>query len=156
MYFNATGAVMSGVVFITAGVTKFTAGAWVSILAVGLFVLVAMQIRRHYDRVGEQLALQPDAIIVPPQRITPDTHSDQAPDASAPPADPVDTDAGESPEQVHNLLIVPVAQLDLPSMRAMAYAASLQQPVLALHISPTDNEAKRFATIGMCGAITSP
>jgi hypothetical protein len=29
-------------------------------------------------------------------------------------------------------------------MRALAYAASLQQPVLCLHISPTDEEAERF------------
>jgi hypothetical protein len=41
-------------------------------------------------------------------------------------------------------LIVPVAQLHLPTMRAIAYAASLEQPVLALHISPTDYEAERF------------
>ena len=29
-------------------------------------------------------------------------------------------------------------------MRALAYAASLQQPVLALHVSPTEEEAERF------------
>lgn len=37
-----------------------------------------------------------------------------------------------------------VASLDLTSMRALAYAASLQQPVLALHASPTEEEAARF------------
>ncbi len=31
-------------------------------------------------------------------------------------------------------------------MRALAYAASLQQPVLAIHVSPTDEEAERFRT----------
>jgi hypothetical protein len=41
-------------------------------------------------------------------------------------------------------VIVPVASLDRASMRALAYAASLQQPVLALHLSPTEEEAKRF------------
>ncbi len=39
---------------------------------------------------------------------------------------------------------MPVASLDLASMRALAYAASLQQPVLALHVSPTEEEAERF------------
>ena len=29
-------------------------------------------------------------------------------------------------------------------MRALAYAASLQQPVLAVHVSPTDEEGERF------------
>jgi hypothetical protein len=32
----------------------------------------------------------------------------------------------------------------LPSLRALAYAVSLRQPVLALHLSPTEDEAKRF------------
>jgi hypothetical protein len=52
--------------------------------------------------------------------------------------------AEENPEEIRHLTIVPVASLDLPSMRALAYAASLQQPVLALHVSPTDEEAERF------------
>jgi amino acid transporter len=143
MYFNGTGAVMSAIVFITAGVTKFAAGAWVSILTIGLFILIATRIRRYYDRVSKQMALHPHAIQVPPRPITPATHPEKTPDASAP-ADPVEGETEESPEQVHNLLIVPVAQLNLPSMRAMAYAASLEQPVLALHISPTDHEAERF------------
>jgi hypothetical protein len=29
-------------------------------------------------------------------------------------------------------------------MRALAYAAALGQPVFALHVSPTDDEARRF------------
>ena len=29
-------------------------------------------------------------------------------------------------------------------MRALAYAASLQQPVLAVHVSPTEEEGERF------------
>jgi hypothetical protein len=29
-------------------------------------------------------------------------------------------------------------------MRALAYAVSLRQPVLALHVSPTDEKAARF------------
>ena len=37
-----------------------------------------------------------------------------------------------------------IATLNRASIRALAYAASLGQPVLALHISPTEDEAKRF------------
>lgn len=55
-----------------------------------------------------------------------------------------DDETEDNPEEIHNLTIVPVAALDLPSMRALAYAASLQQPLLALHLSPTDDEAERF------------
>ncbi len=34
--------------------------------------------------------------------------------------------------------------LDRAAMRALAYAAALSQPVLALHVSPTSDEADRF------------
>jgi hypothetical protein len=50
----------------------------------------------------------------------------------------------EHPGQIRHLTIVPVAALDLPSMRALAYAASLRQPVVAVHLSPTEEEAERF------------
>jgi hypothetical protein len=40
--------------------------------------------------------------------------------------------------------VVPVAVLDLAALRALAYAASLQLPVLAVHVSPSEEEGKRF------------
>ena len=39
---------------------------------------------------------------------------------------------------------MPIVRLDLSSLRALAYAASLGQPVLAVHISPAEDEATRF------------
>jgi hypothetical protein len=43
-----------------------------------------------------------------------------------------------------NLTIVPVVALDRAAMRALAYAAALGQPALALHVSPDTGEADRF------------
>jgi amino acid transporter len=149
--FNATGGFLSAIVFITAGVTKFLEGAWVALLAILLFMVLALRIRRHYDSVRRAIALHPHAIEVPKNLIAP-TH----PNGAGPPAPkPTARDGAEqgatqaaeteeSPEELHHLIIVPVASLDLPSMRALAYAASLEQPVLALHVSPSDEEAKRF------------
>jgi hypothetical protein len=39
---------------------------------------------------------------------------------------------------------VPIVRLDLSSLHALAYAASLGQPVLAVHLSPAEDEATRF------------
>jgi hypothetical protein len=110
--FNAVGATMSGAVFITAGVTKFVEGAWVAVIAVLLFVGLALGIRRHYDRASAAVELHHDTI--------------------------------EVPGNVEHLSVVPLEVLDRPAMRALAYAASLGQPVLALHVSPTKDEAERF------------
>src|SRR5665213_3390433 len=149
--FNATGGVLSAIVFITAGITKFTAGAWVALVAVGLFIALAVSIRRHYDAVAKAIALHPHQIEVPKRMIVPSARGGPAstgPDAKE--HDPTvqarvgEAETEETPEEIHHLAIVPVASLDLTSMRALAYAASLQQPVLALHVSPTEEEAERF------------
>ena len=45
---------------------------------------------------------------------------------------------------MHSFAVVPVAALDLAALHALAYAVSLAQPVLAVHVSPTEDEAERF------------
>ena len=140
LMFNATGALLSGIVFVTAGITKFTAGAWVSLLVVGLFVAIATSIRRHYAAVAKAIALHPHTIELPSRSIAPGARAGGEARGSG----AGDAETEETPEQIHHLVLVAVASLDLPSMRALAYAASLQQPVLALHVSPSDEEAERF------------
>ncbi|MBV9416095.1 MAG: APC family permease, partial [Solirubrobacterales bacterium] len=115
---NAVGCAMSAIVFLIAAVTKFTAGAWVSLLIVVAFTAVALLTRRHFDRVADAIALSVTR--------------------------PRDGESEETPAEVSNLTIVPVAHLDRVSVRALAYAASLGQPVLALHVSPTEEESERF------------
>jgi hypothetical protein len=150
LFFSATGGFLSAIVFITAGVTKFTSGAWVAILTIGLFILVMMRIRRHYDLVGKATALHPHAVELPADKIMPNPAQGAAwrrRDRGVEPADRSDAAGAETedtPDEIANLLIVPVLGLDLPSMRSLAYAASLGQPVLALHLSPTGEEARRF------------
>ena len=151
LVFNATGAFLSAIVFITAGITKFTAGAWVSLVAVGLVILLATSIRRHYDTVANAIALHPHAMEVPRHAIAPSARDaaagvgrDAKDHDAASEAGIAKAESEETPEEIHHLIVVPVASLDLASMRALAYAASLQQPVLALHVSPTDEESERF------------
>jgi amino acid transporter len=135
--FNGVGCVLSAIVFLISGATKFTEGAWVVVIAVPGLVLLTHSIRRYYDHVGKAVAL-----------------GDAGDDA---PSEPLDAQAmvprrgagggrerEQSPDQLHHFSVVPIAALDRPSMRALAYAASLGTPVLALHISPNDEEAKRF------------
>jgi hypothetical protein len=149
--FNATGGALSAIVFVTAAITKFTAGAWVSLLAVGLVILLATGIRRHYELVGKAIALHPHTIEVPRRPIAPNARtagtsagSDVQERDAAKRTRVVAEETEETPEEIHHLILVAIASLDLSSMRALAYAASLQQPVLVLHVSPTEEEAERF------------
>jgi amino acid transporter len=125
MAFNAAGAGASALVFLIAGATKFTEGAWVALIVVGAVVLAGLGVRRYYLAVGRTLALHP-------------VDGAARADVLAP------AEGEEIPDAVRHLLIVPVASIDLASLRALAYAASIAQPVLAVHIAPAEEEAQRF------------
>jgi amino acid transporter len=116
--FNATGCVASSIVLLVAAVTKFTAGAWLAIAIVTVFTATGLLIRRHFERVADALAIGVD--------------------------DGPEAEGEETPSEVTGLVIVPVPALNRATMRALAYAASLNQPVLALHIAPTEGEGQRF------------
>ncbi|WP_246104532.1 APC family permease [Rudaeicoccus suwonensis] len=57
---NAIGAVMAGIVLVVVLLTKFTHGAGYAVAAMVVLFFVMGQIRRHYTRVREELALEDD------------------------------------------------------------------------------------------------
>jgi hypothetical protein len=147
MLLNGVGAALSAIVFVIAAVTKFSHGAWVAMLLIALLALLAWRIRRHYDSVHRALALYSLDESTPDHRLVPTRLS--APHGSNPDLMPRAED-DESPDQLQHLAVVPIVRLDLSSLRALAYAASLGQPVLTVHISPGDDEAARFKSYWGC------
>jgi amino acid transporter len=65
---NGVGAVFTGLVLVVVLITKFTHGAWIVVIAMPVLFLLMTGIRRHYDRVDEELRAQP-AGVTPPARI---------------------------------------------------------------------------------------
>ncbi len=139
---NLLGAVLSGLVVLIAAVTKLTEGAWVVVVLVPLIVLACGRVHAHYVSAREALTPRGDApggevggrrgiTRVTPPRLRPEVSARLA-------------EAQDDPSEVHSFAVVPVAVLDLAALHALAYAVSLAQPVLALHMSPTDEEAERF------------
>ena len=55
---NAVGATMSGTVLVVVLLTKFTHGAGYAIAAMAVLFVLMMRIRKHYDRVRDELAVQ--------------------------------------------------------------------------------------------------
>lgn len=134
---NLLGATMSAAVVLIAAITKLTEGAWVVVVLVPLIVLACQRVHAHYELAREALTPRPD----------PDEHERWArvapPRLTARASDRL-AEAQDDPSEVHSFAVVPVAVLDLAALHALAYAVSLSQPVLALHISPTEDEAERF------------
>ncbi len=134
---NLLGAVLSGLVVLIAALTKFTQGAWVVIVLVPLIVLGCRRVHDHYERARQALMPQPETeaetgpVRLAPQRLASVVSAHLA-------------EAQDNPSDVHSFAVVPVAALDLAALHALAYAVSLGQPVLAVHVSPTEEEAERF------------
>jgi amino acid transporter len=134
---NLVGAVLSGAVAIIAAATKFIAGAWIVVVLIPLIVLACRRIHGAYQSARESLIPDPSqALVVPTATLAP-----------PPPKAAATTPTGErqdAPTEVSHFMVVPIATLDLAALRALAYAASLSVPLLALHVSPSEAEAERF------------
>jgi amino acid transporter len=62
---NGVGLVMTGTVLVIVVVTKFLAGAWISIVAMAVIYMVMLAIRRHYDHVATELAPADERPVLP-------------------------------------------------------------------------------------------
>jgi amino acid transporter len=124
---NLVGAVLSGAVVLIAAITKFAEGAWIVVVLIPVIVFGCRRIRRYYRLTRRALALQPEEDAEP-----------------APTGNAAGLETEDCPDEVIHLAVVPIAVLDRAALRALAYAASMDIPTLALHVSPSKDEAKRF------------
>ncbi|AYF28982.1 DNA-binding protein [Micromonospora tulbaghiae] len=62
---NTFGMVMTGVVLIIVLATKFLLGAWIAIVAMAVMYVVMLGIRRHYDRIAEELEPTEQRAVLP-------------------------------------------------------------------------------------------
>ena len=62
---NTVGLTMTAVVFVIVLITKFMAGAWIALVAMGAFYLIMQSIRRHYDSVASELQVHADDQVLP-------------------------------------------------------------------------------------------
>ncbi|MEV4867671.1 APC family permease [Streptomyces syringium] len=68
---NTFGAFFTGLVLVVVLLTKFTHGAWVALLGMVIFYATMTAIRKHYDRVAEEIAVEdePGEEAVRPSRV---------------------------------------------------------------------------------------
>jgi amino acid transporter len=112
---NTIGFICTGSVLIVVVVTKFFAGAWIAILAMGALFILMKAIHRHYDSVAreleEQQAAEEGGIVLPSR----------------------------------NHALVLVSKLHLPTLRALAYARATRPDVLeAITVSVDDAETREL------------
>jgi hypothetical protein len=112
---NTIGFICTGTVLIIVVVTKFLAGAWIAILAMGALFVIMKMIHKHYDTVANELEQQAeergDDMVLPSR----------------------------------NHAVVLVSKLHLPTKRALAYARATRPDVLeAITVSVDDAETREL------------
>ncbi|HWD82898.1 MAG TPA: DNA-binding protein, partial [Kribbella sp.] len=66
---NAIGLTCTGIVLIVVLLTKFLLGAYIAIIAMAVLFVLMKGIRRHYDTVGRQMAVEGDEALALPSRV---------------------------------------------------------------------------------------
>ncbi len=117
MVINGVGAAATAVVAVIIASTKFTHGAWISILLMLALMLLFTRIRRHYDWFDEEVRVEE---VAPPSNI------------------PTQVPAERPPTREH--IVVPVDDINKVSLAAIAFVRELSGRVTAVHVTD-DREA---------------
>jgi len=123
---NTIGFIATGAVLIVVLVTKFLAGAWIAILAMGSLFILMKAINRHYAAVALELTAREEEQreIVLPSR---------------------------------NHAVVLVANMHLPTLRALSYARAMRPDVLeALTVNVDDVETRKLTAEWEESEVTVP
>lgn len=120
---NGLGAAATAVVVVIIATTKFTEGAWISILMMAGLMILFTLIRRHYDGFEDEVRLE------------------EAPAARAPAARPPGRGRGPPPRE-H--VVVPVERLDRVTAAALDLARERSSRVTAVHVTDDEAEAEEF------------
>ncbi|HXI18615.1 MAG TPA: APC family permease [Chloroflexota bacterium] len=108
---NAVGTVATTLVLVIVGITKFALGAWVVLILIPGLVALLLTIRSHYRAVAEQMTIPPG-------------DESEHPDALAP--------------RFHHYVLIPSADLNRATLRAISYARSLTGQYRAAADSPIE------------------
>jgi hypothetical protein len=104
---NGIGALVTAVVVIIIGVTKFSRGAWIVIIVIPLVVFSMLKVKKHYIAVAKQLKVEPEEL------------------------EKADIDH----IGYRNHVIVPIESINRASIRALKYAETISDHVVAFNVS---------------------
>lgn len=102
---NGIGATLTAVVLIVVGSVKFLLGAWMVFILIPLLVWIFNSIHVHYQHVAAQLQLSPQ-VVEDEHRVA----------------------------QASQIVLVPVSDVDQASLRALAFARSISEHPVAVHV----------------------
>lgn len=114
--FNGAGALVTSIVVIIIAFTKFIGGAWLVVISLPILIFMITKVKKHYNAVMRQLRLKPEQIAA--FDISKATYT--------------------------NRVIVPIESINRSSLRALRYARTISENVVAFSVAIDDESAKKI------------
>lgn len=111
-FINGFGAVVTSIVVVVIAFTKFEQGAWVVVILIPILIYLILKVKRHYDSVYQQLRIRPEEYAL------------------------IDIDK----YTYNNRVIVPIDSINTSSVRALKYAKTISNNIIAFNVA-IDEEA---------------
>lgn len=113
---NGLGAFVTGIVVIIIAITKFTEGAWIVVILVPLLMFFMLKVKKHYFAISKQLRIKPEEYET----------------------------LNISKDHYHNRVIVPIESLNKSSIRALRYASTISDNVIAFSIAVDEESGEKI------------
>ncbi len=114
---NGFGALVTFVIVIVIAITKFKQGAWIVVIVIPVMIFLMLKVKKHYAAIGKQLRMSKEEL-----------------------------------ESVHirhntyrNRVIVPISGINKASIRALRYASTISDNVVAFNVAVNEEDAKKVA-----------
>lgn len=113
---NGFGAFVTFLIVIVIAITKFSQGTWIVVILIPMLILMMLKIKKHYIAIYKQLKMTPEEISA--IDITRDIY--------------------------RNRVIVPVESINKASVRALRYARTISDNVIAFNVSTDEAQGKKM------------
>lgn len=110
---NGFGAIVTFFTVLIIGTSKFTAGAWIVLLLIPIFVKIMIGINNHYKKVANQLRLDSEEL---------------------------ENEIAQSEEKIEHV-IVPIGSFNKASFKAISYAQNISNNIILYNVSLNEEEA---------------
>ncbi len=113
---NGFGAIVTAIVVVIIAFTKFEEGAWLVVILIPLLIVCIIKVKRHYNAVMRQLRIKPEEL----------------------------TNFDINKCVYTNRVIVPIESINKSSLRALRYARTISNNVVAFSVAIDDESAKKI------------
>lgn len=113
---NGLGAFVTFMIVIVIAITKFTQGTWIAVIVIPIMIHMMLKVKRHYVAINKQLKITPEEL--KEVNITRDIY--------------------------RNRVIVPVESINKASIRALRYARTISDNVIAFNVSIDEEQGRKI------------